>query len=421
MKLSEFSGLLAVKTTSQFLQSVAYYTVVAACIFLFWFILNVDFDPLQTNGLDANVFCMAGRSIRNHENPYIADNLNTNVSWNYLPIYAYGFRVLCSQLGFMERYAYLYVILLLVGVDKWLGHKSWLYGLVLCLTGLYSFGWNLTTGNIGVVEFFVLSASFFLLWKEKNAPAFLLLGILSSVKILTLLYFVPFLYLVKEQQQRYLSLFFGALGFISPFLISSITSFELMPWYVRQLFGMIPGQHSPLLENMGFKSPSMVNLLVDLLSLNLPSMLRLALGIVLFGFAFVLISKLFGNDVSNGIPWQAVAGVHLWTTVLFFPYIKPYSYLPALLAVYLVTRHMARWVWTVMLLLISLFPMVFYYSYKYDVMDLSFISHFWVNGPFLNFVSAYNQPVFLVLAFSFIVFLLKKQKLHAVTGAENSE
>jgi hypothetical protein len=298
------------------------------------------------------------------------------------------------------------VAFFLLALDKWMGHKSWLYGLVLCLTGLYSFGWNLTTGNIGTAEFLIFSISFFLMWKNRATAAFFLLGILASIKMMAFLYFVPFLYFTEQKAQRGRSLLFGLLGFSIPFLLSAVVSFELMPWYVRQLFGMIPGQHSPIVERMDFTSPSMINLLVDPLSVTVPPTFRFILGVMLFVFAFTVVWRYFGNNAPDDDSRLILLSMYILVTVLFLPRMKPYGFLPALLAVYLLTRDMAKWIWAVVLSLVSLLPMSFYYVYKYDAMN--FIP-FWANSALLNFISIYHQPIFMAFSFLFIVFMLKRQ------------
>jgi len=94
-----------------------YYLVISTAIWVFWFVLSRDL--LQTRGGDANIFCLAGQAIRHGRNPYLTNGLGTSDSWNYLPVFVYMFRFLCSRFDFQNTYIFFYFSLFLFLLEIW--------------------------------------------------------------------------------------------------------------------------------------------------------------------------------------------------------------------------------------------------------------------------------------------------------------
>ncbi|MCE9646339.1 MAG: glycosyltransferase 87 family protein [Chloroflexi bacterium] len=384
-----------------------YCLAISMSIWTFWFVLSKDF--LQTRGFDANIFCLAGQAIRHGRNPYLTNELGTVFSWNYLPIFAHGFRILCSRFNFQLMYIFYYSLILLFALEIWIRGKSWVYGAVLCITGLYSFGWIIYTGNISVVELYLLSLSASLFFKKKYALAMFLLGLNASIKITPVLY-LPIFFLFIEQKKERMKVFPWVLaGFLFPFLISGIFNLNLMPWYFKQLLGVIPGQHSAFKEynSFYFTNPLFISLLFNILGIDKIITINFALAIIGFAigagvlYLIWLRMKLRVQSENNMILLFCFS-IIIFT--LLMPRLKPYSFLPALLFFYVASSNQRRWLQSIYLLLLSILPNLLSYAYKYDI-SISLLENLpnVLNRWFL-IIEIFNQPFFLILATFLLLF-----------------
>ncbi|MBL8099695.1 MAG: hypothetical protein JNK81_10960, partial [Anaerolineales bacterium] len=129
-----------------------YYFVIAASLLLFLFAIKLAMQSFQTNR-DLEVFCQAGKVIANGGNPYLTSQLGLELSWNYPSALAYGFYFICPLFNLEQNYTWIYTILFFIGISLWFTRKDWLYGIILCSTGLFTLGWTMITGNISTIEF----------------------------------------------------------------------------------------------------------------------------------------------------------------------------------------------------------------------------------------------------------------------------
>lgn len=308
---------------------------------------------------DVEVYCRAGATIHRGGNPYLASELGGSLSWNYLPIYAHVSWFLCNSLALSKVYPAYYLLILLGSLLPWFERKSWPYGLILCLAGLYAFGWVLMTGNISLLEFFLISLSAFLLLRNHGRLAMLLLGVAASFKLFPLLFFPLFLALLPDTRSRWRAVPWGILGFASPFLISAITNPELMPWFVRQLLGLVPGQHSAVVEVTGADNPSLTHMILDMLPFHLPPLIGfftyLGLTILLAIGGWLLWKRLSPPYALEGRR-EVLLALGMCTIIILMPRIKPYDFVLALLCIYLLSRELSRQRQTALLVLLVVLP-----------------------------------------------------------------
>ena len=401
---------------------IAYYLAISAAIWVFWFVLSRDL--LQTRGGDVNIFCLAGQSIRHGRNPYLAGNLGPSDTWNYLPVFAYGFRLLCSRFNFQNTYIFFYFPFLLFAMELWIKGKSWLYGVILCVSGLYSFGWVIFTGNISVLEFYLLSLSALLFFRKKYALAFFLLGLNASVKIIPMLYFPVFLLLMEQTNQRRKTFLWIAAGFLLPFLISAVFAADLIPWYFKQLLGLIPNQHSAFNEynSFHFTNPLFISFIVSILGVG--EVIKTNFFIAILGFilgmgSLYVLWRQVEPKIQSARKLEIAFSVGIIIATLLMPRLKPYSFLPALLFFYVASRDQPRWLQGVYLILLSILPNLLSYAYKYDI-SISVLEELpgFLIKPF-EIIQTFNQPFFLILAI--IIFALSIRNTIFQTDDQNSE
>lgn len=345
-----------------------YYLVVTISILLFLFTLNLGLKNFQT-GRDLEVFCQAGKVIANGGNPYLTSELGLELSWNYPSALAYGFYFACPLFNLEQNYIWIYAILFLVGFVLWLTRKDWLYGIVLCSTGLFTLGWVMVTGNISTIEFLLFSISIFLFFRKKIGASLFLFGLFASLKLIPILYLPAFLILQTTTKDKIKAIVWSIAGFISLPLLSFITSPHLFFWYLQQIFGLIPNQHNPLTEftplvlnqSLSVMILSFIGLETRLEELNL----IFSLGIYILGtFIFYLIFKSFRkpDDTQNNLILFSF-GIIILT--IFMPRLKPYSFLPTLLCFYLISKEQNNLFKSTYLILLSIIPTVFHLTYFY--------------------------------------------------------
>lgn len=386
---------------------IAFYTVCFAALVIFLISLGEGIPTL--GGRDIDIFCSAGKAILDGENPYIVSEIGETYSWNYLPVYAYEFGYLCKYFSFAKTFLFFYIGFMLAGVAPWINKRNWFYPVTLIGTGLYSFGWGLRTGNVGVIELFAISISSYLLFGKKYNIAFLMLGLGASIKLFPLLYLPLYVIFISDWRQKKEALVWALLGFSSPFIISLILKPMLMPWYFKQLFGLIPDQHTPINEEFGFYNPSFAAFLTRIFSINLDTRAIIyfscSIYLVFIVAYFILWKRTWSIQQNDGN--QTVFYLGMVATTLLMPRLKGYSFMPALLFAYLATQKSGKWIQTIVVIVLSILPMVSNIQHESIVLTPSAT----ISPTFINFtIQEFNQPFFLGIAFVVILYAIRLQK-----------
>ncbi|MBL8092043.1 MAG: DUF2029 domain-containing protein [Anaerolineales bacterium] len=372
-----------------------YILILATSILLFLFTLNLGLRSFQT-GKDLEVFCQAGRVIAKEGNPYLTSQLGLELSWNYPSALAYGFYFACPLFNLEQNYIWIYTILFLLGLGLWFTHKDWLYGIILCSTGLFTLGWTMITGNISTIEFLLFSISIFLFFRKKINASLFVFGMFASLKLIPILYLPAFLILQTNTKDKIKAIAWSLAGFISLLLLSFITSPHLFTWYLRQMFGLIPNQHNPLNEF----EPLVLNqsLSVAILSLlGLESQLEelnliFSLGIYILGiFALYSVYKTLYKPENHFV----IFSLAIILLTIFMPRLKPYSFLPAILCFYLISKEQSNLLKSLYLILLSIMPTIFHLIYFYTENNEK--------------IFAFHQTIFLVVAAFLLIFNLNKK------------
>ena len=403
--------------TKRIASGAIYYFSIALSLFIFFFLLkNYGFGQ----GPDMDVFCKAGGVIRRGGNPYLVAELGTTLSWNYLPIYALAFRVLCSRLTFLETYPIWYSVLFLLSLEIWANHKTWLYGLVITATGLFALGSVLQSGNLGVIELALISLSAFWLLRGYLRAAFFSLGMVASLKLFPLLYIPVFFLILRDWKSRRSALVWGAIGFLLPFLLSALWRPDLLPWYFRQLMGLIPNQHAPIYEGGG-DNPSLFFMFTDLFSVNISHSAQMTLSILFLLLICALLYLLWHKFLPQIPPMyrdEFTIGLGIVVMTLLMPRIKSYSFLPALLFVYVLSRNVSLLRRALVLLLISILPQAIVIAGKAGLVEEIARSSPVILIEKLLFLQNYFQPFFLSLILVLIFLWARSRVLYPKPSEE---
>lgn len=372
-----------------------YYFVIAASLLLFLFAIKLAMQSFQTSR-DLEVFCQAGKVIANGGNPYLTSQLGLELSWNYPSALAYGFYFICPLFNLEQNYIWIYAILFFIGISLWFTHKDWLYGIILCSTGLFTLGWTMITGNISTIEFLLFSISILLFFRKKINASLFVFGMFASLKLIPILYLPAFLMTQDSTKDKAKIILWSFAGFISLPLLSFITSPHLFAWYLRQMFGLIPNQHNPLNEF----EPLVLNqsLSVAILSLlGLESQLEalnliFSLGIYILGIClFYLIYKTVYKPENHFV----IFSLAIILLTIFMPRLKPYSFLPAILCFYLISKEQRNLIKSVYLILLSIMPTILHLIYFYTENNVK--------------IFAFHQIIFLLITAFLLIFNLNKK------------
>lgn len=383
-----------------------YYLVITLSILTFLFTINLDVRNINI-GNDIKIFCNAGAAIAADKNPYLTSNIGGDLSWNYPSIMADAFSFVCPWLNLNQTYIGYFLLPFLLGLLPWLKRRDWLYGFTLLTTGLFNIGWVIITGNVSTFEFLLFSLAVFLLIKNKPNASSFILGVMSGMKVIPILYMPAVIFLQKDVKQKLTALTWSAAGFALIPLLSLITSPKMFPWYIRQLLGLIPDQHAPVNElDISPLNPSLSILVFSFLKTNPATSptAHLVFSLVIYILGFVLFFMLIKSKVvsEQKMPLLFSIGVILLTLTL--PRLKPYSFLPLLLCFYLISQYQSNLLKGIYLVLLSIIPILSHLIYFYvENSDILFESNI------LQTMLTLNQIFFACIAAGLLIFSILRQ------------
>jgi hypothetical protein len=240
-----------------------------------------------------------------------------------------------------------------------------------------------------------------------------MLGLVSSIKLLPILYFPLFIYMIPDWRSKVRSVAFGATGFLIPFLVSLVQSPTLMVWYFRQISGAIPDQHSALAEIGGVNTPSLTYMVARLFSIGTEPIPMVLFSFLLYLLALIILFYVWKlprlRSLAATRP-EFLLGVGMVVITLFMPRLKPYSYMPALLAFYIFTKENSRLIQSVFLWVLSVIPLGMYYATQHNLYPQVPV---WVpvtlNAAVMTFYE-YYQTFFLFIATGIMLSVLLKSK-----------
>lgn len=367
-------------------------------------ILNIILigNCFKGSGWDFDIYCSAVKTLQSGKNPYLVRNLKEysggpmSFSFVYPPISLPFFKMICF---INQRVSYHIIwILMLVAtflatrrIDK--NFESWLLTTLLT-TGFIATYWNLLTGNVGLIELFLFSVTYYWIIKKNYCLSALFLVLASTLKIVPLLFGGLFIFARLSKLDKFKIFSIIAASFASINLLSYILFPSLTSSYYLSIMGQM-GQHNPIFEGGGLNNPAsffLIKKISDLL-FNHSFMVLLGLYILFVGFIAAL---LFNYVWRKKRDFVDIFSVGTLAVLIVLPRLKPYSFTFALLPMYFLLKDFdfKNKFWSI--LLISACPLIFYTAGNF--LDLS-----------LNLSWNYSQPICLFIFFMF--FLTRDYKL----------
>jgi hypothetical protein len=255
-----------------------YYVWIALCIFLMVLNIGIIRKSYYETGWDFNVYLTAVSAFENGIDPYSVGNMQKNqvqaspLPFIYPPISILFFKSLIVffkkiHLSNFRINYYILWCLFLTGTFFVIrrGDKEFqpLLFITLLLTGFIASFWNFMTGNIGIIELFLFSLTFYFILKERYYLSATFITLTAVMKIIPLVYVIFFVFSKKPNQVKWKVILLSVMLFI---LVSGISYFlfpDITYSYYQSVLGKLVIQGSPILRSGGIVNPSLFFLIRD--------------------------------------------------------------------------------------------------------------------------------------------------------------
>lgn len=371
------------------------------CLLLLFANFLLLLSRFRVSGSDSQIYYGAVKAWENGNNPYLLENIKQYsagpFTFVYPPISIPFFKILHFGNPRVTYYliwtiALVCTIAIIARADK----KSDLFLLtVLLVTGFLATYWNYLTGNVGLIELLLFAMVFYGIIKEKYLISAVFLPLTAVLKIAPLLYATLFVYLKSDRVKiiKILATIFTLFVLISG--LSYVLHPNISSTYYLSITGHFDQQHSPLYETGGVTNPSSLTLIRAFLERLLPN--YMGLSILLYVLFIAVIIVMFYIFLSRGDRnFLEIFSIGVLAIMLILPRLKPFSFVFALLPLYFLTKNLDYKHKTLLILLASALPLVFYFSG--DSWRL-----FWSPNLLVSGLWNYNQLLLLIAVFAFLI------------------
>jgi|GEM_PF-6251238 len=298
------------------------------------------------HGWDYEIYCHSLNILNLGLDPYSTETFllvtgaPTNLAFSYPPLAAYFFTPFCAIPGFLFPLLYMTLLVLAVFLFRSSFPKDNLYMVALVAAGFSGFQWCFLSGNIGVIELFLLVLSIHFFSKKRFILMGSALGLLAFIKILFLFYVPLVCFLEAQRKREFLRPF--VLGLVSTFFILHLISFGIFPEltipFFEKTWSFLPGLAQTSAETAGgWHNPAFPLALHEWASDYLPGY---GTGVILVALFLAFLFRL-QRDYSlwkKDDPLKVLSfGILVFSLAL--PRLKPYSLIIATIPLFLVTNN----------------------------------------------------------------------------------
>jgi hypothetical protein len=304
--------------------------------------LSIVFTFGPVAGWDLDFLCASFAALSEGKDPYIVSNIGANLSFPYAlspyalstpyPIVtAYPAKFLCPiHAAWPQSYVIIYLLLLVcscAALTYVLLHDITETALVAIasVSAFDAFRWLAVTGNIAILEVPFAVLIILAVHRQRFVVGGIALGLMSSLKILPLVGVIAFAILPVRWAHKARAIAASLLTFGAIQLFNIIISGPYARSFLRQLFGGIPGQHSPYMENDG-NLIDFVFRTFGAVGIEKTSLIASAIGIcglVVGGLVTALAQRM---DETDKFATVRLFGLTYLVCVLFLFRLKPYAF-----------------------------------------------------------------------------------------------
>jgi hypothetical protein len=356
--------------------------------------LSIVFKYGPRAGWDLDTLCTAFGALSEGKDPYVAANIGGGLSFPYAIATAYPANLLCPiHAAWPQVYMIIYLLLLVcscAALTYILLHNITETALaaIVSISAFAAFPWVALSGNIAILEVPFAALTILAVHRQRLVVSGIALGLMSSLKMLPLTGVIAFMILPFGWAQKARAIAASLLTFGAVQLVNIMISGPYGASFLKQLFGWIPGQHSPYIESGGIEN-SFIDLVFRIfgdLGIEKTSLIASAIAIcclVVGGLVTMLAQRM---DETDKLATVRLFGLTYLVCMLFMFRLKPYAFaafIPFAFAAVMFPERALRYIAYLVLVLIPLL-------WSGTVFDIESSHHFY---------QTISLVIFLVVAF----------------------
>jgi Glycosyltransferase family 87 len=286
-------------------------------------------------GWDLRVLCASFAALSEGKDPYILANIGSNLAFPYPIVTAYPAKFLCPiQVAWPKAYVIIYLLLMVcssAALSYFLFRNITETALVaiVSLCAFAAFRWVALTGNIAILEVPFAVLTILAVHQRRLFVGGIALGLMSSLKMLPLVGVLAFSILPIGWAQKARAIAASLLTFSVIHLVNILISGPYGPNFLKQLFGGIPGQHSPYIEGGDINNPDFIDFIFRFfgaLGIEKTSLVASVIGLcclVVGGSVTMLAQR---TDETDKFATVRLFGLAFLVCMLFLFRLKPYAF-----------------------------------------------------------------------------------------------
>jgi hypothetical protein len=299
--------------------------------------LSIVFKHGPGGGLDLDTLCAAFGALSEGKDPYIVANIGGGLSFPYAIVTAYPAKFLCPiRAAWPQAYVIIYLLLLIFSCAAltYILLQNITEAALVAIVSISAFdGFPSValSGNIAILEVPFAALTILAVHRQRLVVGGIALGFMSSLKMLPLMGVIAFMILPVGWAQKARAITASLLTFGAIQLVNIMISGPYGASFLKQLFGRIPGQHSPYIESgeAGGTENSFIDLVFRIfghLGIEKTSLIASAIAIcclVVGGLVTMLAQRMDKMDKLATVRLFALAYL---VCMLFMFRLKPYAF-----------------------------------------------------------------------------------------------
>jgi len=344
-----------------------------------------------SSGFDMNIGCSAVYAWEDGFDPYIAKHISMYSGYLYSygppPISILGVKLVClynPRVAYYTIWSLCLLATFIILIKAYKGREALLL-MILLLSGFATVLFNFWTGNAGIPQMLLFSLIIVFILKDKYYIAAFLLGITASLNIWPLAFGALFLFAPKPVifRLKLIILSFAAFALVN--LSSYILFPDITDSYYQSVAGMLDSQHSPvkeILEGGSMANPAPVLGMKTISNLlfgeTIAPLVILEITYVGFiGFTF------FNYTLRRNHDFLCIFSLGVLSILLIMPRLQAYSFVFALIPMYLLMTNFSLKDKFVALLIVSVTPLISILICMLETYKSTDIGLFWQQGAIM--------------------------------------